>query len=141
MVVPLETLVEWFILSVDWRLPSHLAVRAEDHSAQEQVEVEFHQIAYFRVLASNVAEPTRDNEIWRFEELETSTLLDDVVEENGRYSLKQMLAGEQQSQHSYEPALLRHIVMLSDYLHFEVLCTGYTVTAVPRGNESTSVNS
>lgn len=128
MQIALEDFFEWFVLSVAWTHERNLIVHVEDAPTSRSGELVFHKVVYFRALSSRLSEITQDNEIWKFEEVKESALLNDVFEEGGIHWLRQIFVGDSLIQTTFEPADLHHIVLFSDYLDFEWLCVDYEVT-------------
>jgi len=118
---------EWSILGVTWTHERNLIIQVEDALTSKRGELVFHKVVYFRVLSSTVSEITSDNEIWKFEEVRESALLSDVFEKDNVYWLSQKFVGNSHVQRTFKPDELHHIVLHSDYLHFEWLCTGYDI--------------
>src|SRR5689334_8959861 len=99
-------------------------VGADEHP----VEVRFHNICFFKLVESRVHDWNHSNEIWKLNEISDSPLLREVVSENGVYWLQQQFGDFYKRATSVEdPRLLRHIVLLSDYLDLELVCTDYEI--------------
>ncbi len=130
MELTLNALEEWFVTSISWDQMTNLIVQVEDAAQEQYIEVRFRQVCFHKALVSNASQITRDNEIWKFEEILGSPLLSEVTQEQGGYWLRQLFGDGYQTQRTYQPTELRHMVLLSDYIHLEVLCTEFEVKQI-----------
>jgi hypothetical protein len=119
----LNSLEGSLLTATTWTQAGDLIIQAVDVN-EHPVEVRFHNICFFKLVGSRVHDWNDSNEIWKLHEIADSPLLREVVSENGAYWLQQQFGGFYKRVTSVEdPRLLRHIVLLSDYLDLEILCT------------------
>jgi hypothetical protein len=130
MSLALNDLSEWFLIDASWLGLTDFVVRAVPANNKQLCEIVFRRVTYLKVLASTVPDITKDNEIWSFEELASSPLVEKVRLENSSAWLQETFGTDVRSQRTGPVEQLHHIVLLADYLHFELLCLNYSLKVV-----------
>lgn len=136
----LASLEEGWLNSITWTEAGNLALRIQDYE-ERTVDVVFRLVAYIKMIAGNPRnhenhreishrEISEFNEIWKLEEIEESSLLKEMIfAENDSIWLRQHFGSGkyEMSQHIHEPERQHHIVLLSDYIHLELICSEFEV--------------
>lgn len=80
------------------------------------------------MYASKVPDVFIDNEIWKIEEPEYSHTKMEIVSDNNFHWLTETINNYYTRSHPVDkPENIRHIIILSDYIDIEILCSSYTV--------------
>lgn len=121
----LNDLEEGFLSNAEWDQSGGFTFQVEDPTGKLQFKVSFTGIFYMKFVASH---NLIDNEISSFEEISNSPLLQKVYEKNGVHRLLESF-GENYERDFFVRSLshLHHIVLLSDYLDFDLLCEDYNI--------------
>jgi hypothetical protein len=118
----LDVLRESFLISIKWEFPGDLKVMAET-SESETWSIILKGISYLKVLES-FAKDKSENEIWTCEVVDSSRVLASITVRQGvPWMTQQFGLKYERSQPVPDPTSLRHVVLLSDYIDLEVVCT------------------
>lgn len=127
----LNDLTEGILNSAEWNQCEGFVLQIEDGCGKRQFEVIFSGVKLLKIVAALSTNDQVDNEIWKLEEVANSPLLQEVVEEKGVHWLCQTFGDKYQRTSSVRGLChLRHIVLLSDYLDLELLCSKYSIQEV-----------
>jgi hypothetical protein len=122
----LSQLEESYIQNIEWLSAIDLLITVEKD--EEIYKISFSGISLFRMYTSKVTDVFLDNEIWRIEEPEYSHTKTEIVSDNNFYWLSETINDYYKRSHPVDkPENIRHIIILSDYIDIEILCSSYNV--------------
>lgn len=122
----LPSLADCELVSFALVQPGNLVLQVMEPGGRT-VSVDFRNVSFLKMVSSR-ARNRPDNEVWRLEEVGDSPLVRGIYEKDGVHWLQQAFGVNYQRTSSVEaPDTLRHVVLLTDYLDAEFLCTEYVI--------------
>jgi hypothetical protein len=94
------------------------------------VKVTFHDVFWYTLFSSR-GDVTKDNEIWKIEEIVGSTWIKSIHIDSSIYWKEQVIADTYRRVKSVpDSGSLRHFILLSDYIDIEIICVHCSIASL-----------